>query len=148
MVSIVAKVRQVDYNLGSPRTLVGAGLRPKSDFRRPLDPLIPKHIAHVAENIKSFSPSSSSVTTTSGRTLSYDALVVAAGLQVNWNAIEGLPAALADVSSGVSSIYSFNTCDKAWSDINSLRSGNAVFTQPAGIIKCAGGKAHLSSLSP
>jgi hypothetical protein len=66
-------------------------------------------------------------------------MVVAAGLQINWNNIKGLSSALADNSSGVSSIYSYDTCDKAWNDIDSLRSGNAIFTQPAGIIKCAGG---------
>jgi sulfide:quinone oxidoreductase len=79
------------------------------------------------------------VTTTSGRELSYDALVVTPGLQSNWNAIKGLPEALADSTSGVSSIYSYDTCDKTWSDIEAIRSGKAVFTQPAGVIKCAGG---------
>lgn len=80
------------------------------------------------------------MTTTSGRQLSYDALVVAAGLQINWNGIQGLTSALADPTSGVSSIYSYVTCDKVWDDVESLRSGNAIFTQPAGIIKCAGGE--------
>lgn len=79
------------------------------------------------------------MTTASGRDLSYDILVVAAGLQINWNAIKGLPEALADPKSGVSSIYSYNTCDKTWDDIEGLRSGKAIFTQPAGVIKCAGG---------
>lgn len=126
------------------RTLVGAGLRPKTDFRRSLDSLIPKdRIAHIAENVKSFSPTSSSITTTSGRTLTYDTLVVAAGLKINWDAIPGLSKALADPASGVSSIYSYDTCDKVWNDIENLRSGKAVFTQPAGIIKCAGGKRTL-----
>lgn len=77
--------------------------------------------------------------------MTYDALVVAAGLKINWDAIPGLSKALADPLSGVSSIYSYDTCDKAWNDIESLRTGNAIFTQPAGIIKCAGGKRHLLS---
>lgn len=119
-------------------TLVGAGLRPKTDFRRPLDSLIPKHLTLIPENVQSFSPTTSSVTTTSGRQLSYDTLVVAAGLQINWNGIKGLTSALADPTSGVSSIYSYATCDKVWDDVEGLRSGNAIFTQPAGIIKCAG----------
>jgi len=62
------------------------------------------------------------------------------GLQVNFGAIEGLPKALADASSGVSSIYSYQTCDKAWHDIDALRTGRAIFTQPQGVIKCAGGQ--------
>ncbi|KAI9459472.1 FAD/NAD-P-binding domain-containing protein [Lactarius psammicola] len=57
---------------------------------------------------------------------------------VNFGAIEGLPKALADPSSGVSSIYSYQTCDKVWEDIDALRAGRAIFTQPQGVIKCAG----------
>jgi hypothetical protein len=82
----------------------------------------------------------SSVTTSSGGTVSYDILVVAAGIQINWDAISGgLPEALADPSSGVSSIYSYDTCDKTWHDIDAMRTGKAIFTQPAGPVKCAGG---------
>lgn len=122
------------------RTLVGAGLRPKTDFRRTLSSLIPSdRITHIPENVKSFSPASNEITTASGRSLTYEALIVAAGLKINWGAIPGLSKALADPLSGVSSIYSYDTCDKVWNDIDTLRTGNAVFTQPAGIIKCAGG---------
>jgi len=119
-------------------TLVGAGLGAKTDFRRQLAPLIPKHTTLVPENVHSFSPASSSITTASGREISYEALVVAIGMTTKWDAINGLSRALADPTSGVSSIYSYDTCDKVWADIESLRAGKAVFTQPAGVIKCAG----------
>ncbi|KAH9951347.1 FAD/NAD(P)-binding domain-containing protein [Amylocystis lapponica] len=135
----IAVVDAAEYHYYQPGwTLVGAGLKPKLSTRRPLASLIPAHLAHIPENVKTFSPASSSITTTSGRTISYDSLVVSAGLQTNWSAIAGLPKALADPSSGVSSIYSYETCDKTWADIDSLRSGRAIFTQPAGVIKCAG----------
>lgn len=101
--------------------------------------LIPAHLAYIKENVASFAPEASSVTTSSGRTIGYESLVVATGLQINWGNIKGLPKALADPASGVSSIYSYETCDKVWQDIDSLRSGHAVFTQPAGVVKCAGG---------
>ncbi|CAA7271734.1 unnamed protein product [Cyclocybe aegerita] len=119
-------------------TLVGSGLAPKSDFERPLAPLVPSHISLIPENVKTFSPNTSSVTTTSGRDISYDTLVVATGLQINYDAIKGLPEALADPGSGVSTIYSYQTCDRVWSHIENLKSGSAVFTQPFGVIKCAG----------
>ena len=121
------------------RTLVGAGLLKKTDTRRPLKSLIPQHLAHIPENVQSFSPKSNSVTTTPGRTISYENLVVATGIKINWDGISGLPKALADPSSGVSSIYSYDTADKVWYDIDALRSGKAIFTQPAGVVKCAGG---------
>ncbi|KAJ7097965.1 sulfide-quinone oxidoreductase [Mycena belliarum] len=115
-----------------------AGLKKKTDFVRPLPSLIPSHITLISDRVQKFSPASSSVTTASGRNISYDSLVVAAGIKINWDGIEGLPQALMNSASGVSSIYSYETCDKVWSDIDALRSGNAIFTQPAGVIKCAG----------
>ncbi|KAF8448000.1 hypothetical protein L210DRAFT_3441698 [Boletus edulis BED1] len=119
-------------------TLVGAGLRSKYDFRRPLASLFPPHIAHIGENVATFSPATSSVTTSAGRSITYEALVIAAGLKTNWDSISGLSQALIDPASGVSSIYSFDTCDKTWENIDSLQHGNAIFTQPAGVVKCAG----------
>ncbi|EIW85220.1 sulfide-quinone oxidoreductase [Coniophora puteana RWD-64-598 SS2] len=135
----IAVVDAAEFHYYQPGwTLVGSGLRQKTEFRRPLQSLIPGHITRISENVQSFSPDKSSVKTTSGRTLSYDVLVVAAGLKTNWDSISGLSNALADPSSGVSSIYSYDTCDKVWNDIDGLRSGRAIFTQPAGVIKCAG----------
>ncbi|KAG5727686.1 hypothetical protein E4T56_gene12245 [Termitomyces sp. T112] len=135
----VAIADGADYHYYQPGwTLVGSGLQPKSNYRALLAPLVPKHIAYIPENVKSFSPKTSSVTTATGRELYYDALVVATGLQINWQGIKGLSNALIDPHSGVSSIYSYDTCDKVWDDIEGLRYGKAIFTQPAGIIKCAG----------
>ena len=71
--------------------------------------------------------------------ISYESLVVATGLQINWSTIPGLEKALADPASGVSSIYSYDTADKVWRDIDALQEGKAVFTQPVGVVKCGGG---------
>ncbi|OSX65221.1 hypothetical protein POSPLADRAFT_1178892 [Postia placenta MAD-698-R-SB12] len=135
----IAIVDAADYHYYQPGwTLVGSGLKQKTETRRPLKSLIPSHLAHISETVKEFSPSKSSITTQSGRTVSYESLIVATGLQINWDNISGLSKALADSTSGVSSIYSYETCDKVWSDVEALRSGKAVFTQPAGVVKCAG----------
>ncbi|TBU50693.1 FAD/NAD(P)-binding domain-containing protein [Dichomitus squalens] len=135
----IAILDAAEYHYYQPGwTLVGAGLKQKEETRRNLDTLIPSHLAHIPENVKAFEPKSNSVTTASGRKIGYENLVVATGLQTNWSSIPGLEKALADPSSGVSSIYSYNTADKVWRDIDALRSGKAIFTQPAGVIKCAG----------
>ncbi|KAJ7219231.1 sulfide-quinone oxidoreductase, partial [Mycena pura] len=135
----VAIVDPADNHYYQPGwTLVGAGLKKKTDFVKPLASLVPSHITLISDRVKTFSPTSSSVTTADGRSFSYDSLVVAAGLKINWEGIQGLPQALMNSTSGVSSIYSYETCDKVWTDIDALRSGNAIFTQPAGVIKCAG----------
>jgi sulfide:quinone oxidoreductase len=135
----VAIVDAAEYHYYQPGwTLVGAGLMKKEATRKPLVSLIPPHISLVKDNVKTFTPDSNSVTTASGQTLNYDALVVATGLEIKWDAIKGLKPALEDPSSGVSSIYSYDKCDKVWNDIEGTKKGTALFTQPAGIIKCAG----------
>lgn len=101
--------------------------------------LIPKHAEWIKDTVRTFSPTDNHVTLASGRSIQYEYLIVAAGLQINWNAIKGLPEALVDSTSGVSSIYSYDTCSQTATDIEALRSGKAIFTQPAGVIKCAGG---------
>jgi len=135
----IAIIDPAEYHYYQPGwTLVASGLTNKSKTRRPLSSLIPSHLSHIVDSVKSFEPNDSSITTLAGRKISYDNLVVAAGLQINWNAIQGLTKALADPNSGVSSVYSYDTADKVWSDVQALRSGRAIFTQPAGVIKCAG----------
>ena len=140
----------------SSRTLVGSGLNVKTAFRRPMvtdiypiyfiptnshmqEMLIPQHAEWIKDAVRAFSPADNHVTLASGRSIKYEYLIVAAGLQINWSAIKGLPEALVDSTSGVSSIYSYDTCSKTVADIEALRSGKAIFTQPAGVIKCAGG---------
>lgn len=52
-------------------------------MRKPLSELIPSHISHIPSNVKSFSPNANSITLESGESLSYDFLVVAAGIQTS-----------------------------------------------------------------
>lgn len=63
---------------------------------------------------------------------------MAPGLKTDFSAVKGLQEALADPSSLVSSIYSEKTVEQTWANIQALKSGTAIFTQPAGVIKCAG----------
>ena len=135
----IAIIDPAEYHYYQPGwTLVASGLTNKTKTRRPVSSLIPSHLYHIVDSVKSFEPKDSSIITLAGRKISYDNLVVAAGLQINWNTIQGLARALADPNSGVSSVYSYDTADKVWSDVQALRTGRAIFTQPAGVVKCAG----------
>ncbi|OJJ29787.1 hypothetical protein ASPWEDRAFT_33019 [Aspergillus wentii DTO 134E9] len=119
-------------------TLVGGGLKNKEDLRRPLNSLIDPKLKFYNNGVDTFSPEDNFLTLGNGDKVNYEHLVVAPGISVNNGSIKGLPEALADPSSMVSSIFSYNTCDKVFPTIEKLKSGNAIFTQPAGAIKCAG----------
>jgi len=85
------------------------------------------------------------VTTAGGTTIGYQRLVVCPGLQLDWDKIPGMAQALdtADVSSN----YRFDLAPKTWQRIKALRSGTAVFTMPAGPIKCAGAPQKIAYLA-
>ncbi|CCF54596.1 hypothetical protein NDA11_002830 [Ustilago hordei] len=119
-------------------TLVGGGLKDKRDLRRPLASLLDPKLKHYASSVDTFAPDQNQITLANGNTIAYDQLVVVPGLSINYDTIKGLPKALADSHSLVSTIYGYNTCDKVFDTILKLKSGKAIFTQPAGVIKCAG----------
>ncbi|EEY16677.1 Sulfide:quinone oxidoreductase [Verticillium alfalfae VaMs.102] len=119
-------------------TLVGGGLKSKQDLRRRLSDLIDPKLKFYNNGVGSFSPESNSLTLQDGRTLSYDQLVVASGVSVDFGSVKGLPEALANPDAPVSSIYGYDSCDKVFPSVQKLQKGAAIFTQPAGVIKCAG----------
>lgn len=119
-------------------TLVGGGLKTKEELRRPMESLIDPKLKFYNEGVAKFAPEDNSVTLSNGDKVSYEQLVVAPGVKVNLGSVKGLPEALADPSSMVSSIYGYDYCDKVFRTVQNLNKGSAIFTQPAGVIKCAG----------
>lgn len=120
-------------------TLVGSGLKPLGDFSRPLVDVVPAGVQRYPLRVSAFDPENNAVRTAEGVDLLYDFLVVAPGLETNFAGVKGLESALADPASQVSSIYSNRTVEQVWRNIQSFKKGKAIFTQPAGVIKCAGG---------
>lgn len=125
-----------DYQPGW--TLVGGGLDNKEDFRRPLAGLVDPKLKFYNQPVANFSPNDNAVTLGNGDKVNYEQLVVAPGIQVNFDSIPGLREALADKSSLVSSIYGYDSCSKVWPTIEAFERGHAIFTHPAGPVKCAG----------
>ncbi|EGX92779.1 pyridine nucleotide-disulfide oxidoreductase, putative [Cordyceps militaris CM01] len=119
-------------------TLVGGGLAKKDDFKLKLADIHDAKLTVYQNRVATFEPQESQVVLQNGDRLEYGQLVVCPGISTNYEKIRGLPEALADPSSNVSSIYSYDHCDKVFPNIKQLRGGRALFTQPLGILKCAG----------
>ncbi|KAI1118239.1 FAD/NAD(P)-binding domain-containing protein [Nemania sp. NC0429] len=119
-------------------TLVGSGLRPLDNVQRPLSHVIPDGVKHYPLRVSAFDPENNAVKTSEGVDVSYDYLIAAPGLETNFAGITGLQEALRDPASQVSSIYSEHSVEQVWRNIQAFKKGRAIFTQPAGIIKCAG----------
>lgn len=56
----------------------------------------------------------------------YDFLIVAPGLKINFDAVKGLREGLDNPNGPVSSIYSVDSCEKTWKNIQNLKEGRAV----------------------
>ncbi|KAI0477810.1 FAD/NAD(P)-binding domain-containing protein [Xylariaceae sp. FL0804] len=119
-------------------TLVGTGLRSLEEMQRPMSSIIPSGVKHYPLRVSGFDPENNAVRTNEGVDVTYDYLVVAPGLECNFAGVSGLESALQDPAVPVSSIYSHSTVEKAWKNIQGHKKGQAIFTQPAGVIKCAG----------
>ena len=126
-------------------TLVGGGVFTMEQTRRQEADLIPAGVSWIREAVAGFDPDHNSVSTSGGQTLTYDALVVATGLKLNWEAIQGLPEALGQ--GGVCSNYSKDFAPYTWECIQNFKGGNAVFTCPPMPIKCPGAPQKIAYMA-
>ncbi|MGM8909490.1 NAD(P)/FAD-dependent oxidoreductase [Psychrobacter sp. 1U1] len=102
--------------------------------------LMPTDINWVQENAREFLPDNNQVVTDSGTILDYDYLVIATGLRLGYEQIEGL--SLDDLGTdGIGSVYaSPETALKTWQQMDIFRQtgGRAVMTLAHTDMKCAG----------
>lgn len=118
-------------------TLVGAGVFSKQISERNEGDFIPAGTTWIQDAVKSFDPKNNRVKTHNGKTISYDYLVVAAGIQIDWDKIPGLKESVGKAGTGVCSNYSYETVESTWKNLNGFRGGTAIFTQPNTPIKCS-----------
>jgi len=155
----------VSYQPG--QTLVGAGLWEKSDIVYKRDEHTPSDVTVVKEKAVTFDPKNNSLTTDKGTTVKYDALIIAAGVKLNYGAIKGLEevgelyssgnntAAVSAMNAiGVSSIYTADGAVQTWknmskfvSDAKGGKKVKGVFTHPNTPIKCGGAPKKIMYLT-
>lgn len=126
-------------------TMVGAGIFAPESTRRMVADVWPKGARRIKDSVISFDPEADQVVCASGRRIAYKTLVVATGLKLNWSGIEGLEATLGQ--NGVTSNYRYDLAPYTWQLVQLMRSGTALFTQPAMPIKCAGAPQKAMYLS-
>ena len=142
----VAVIEPSDKHYYQPLwTLVGAGVVSKEETVRDEGDYIPKRATWIHDAVEGFDPENNRVYLKSGRAVSYEFLVVAPGIQLDWGAIKGLPEALG--KDGVTSNYSFDLVDKTWEFLREMKEGNALFTMPSTPVKCAGAPQKIMYLA-
>jgi sulfide:quinone oxidoreductase len=124
-------------------TLVGAGAFNFNDTKKEEKKLIPPGVEWIRDYATTFEPESNLVNTRNNGPISYDALVISSGIQMDVDALPGLSEALK------TDVVCSNYLDpeKTYSVLQNFKGGNAVFTQPSGAIRCGGAPQKIMYLA-
>jgi len=126
-------------------TLVGAGVFDQRNTVKTMASLIPEDVEWIRAAVATFEPEQNRVTLENSRPLSYERLIVAPGIKLDWHGIDGLVETLGH--NGVTSNYRFDLAPYTWNLVQNLKRGRALFTQPPMPIKCAGAPQKAMYLS-
>jgi sulfide:quinone oxidoreductase len=126
-------------------TLVGGGVFPKEITERAQADYTPKGATWIRDAAVAIDPERKQVTTRDGATLSYEQLVVAPGMQLDWQKIDGLEGHLG--RDGICSNYSYESVESTWRFLRGFDGGNAIFTFPSTPITCAGAPQKIMYLA-
>lgn len=118
-------------------TLVGGGDFDINATVRNQADVMPKRVKWIKARCSSFQPEQNQVTLETGEKITYDFLIVAPGIQLDWHKVKGLQETLAKNS--VASNYLFETAPYTWQSAQKIKEGDKViFTNPNTPIKCGG----------
>jgi sulfide:quinone oxidoreductase len=126
-------------------TLVGGGVFQSAQTARDIATLMPHQVHWIKAAVAAFEPEKNVVVLANGRVVDYRQLVVCPGLQLDWDAVDGLRETLG--RNGVTSNYRHDLAPYTWQLVQQLRGGKALFTQPPSPIKCAGAPQKAMYLS-
>ncbi|WP_062350715.1 FAD/NAD(P)-binding oxidoreductase [Bacillus kwashiorkori] len=126
-------------------TLVGGGAAKKQATERTMESVIPEGADWIQQRVATFDPDNNAVTTESGNTITYNYLVVAAGIEINWDGVKGLKETIG--KNNVCTNYSYDYVDYTWESIRNFKGGNAIFTNPNTPVKCGGAPQKIMYLA-
>lgn len=124
-------------------TLVGAGTYNMKDTARPMAGLIPRGVKWIKDRATEVDHDNNRVSTQNHGEITYDFLIPAPGLVMNYSAMEGLDEALKRPEVG----SNYTDPEKVWEVLKNFKGGNALFIQPAGAIKCGGAPQKIMYLA-
>jgi sulfide:quinone oxidoreductase len=104
-------------------TLVGAGVFRKELSERAESAFIPQGADWIQESVAEFQPDQNTVVTNTGRKIGYNHLVVALGIQIDWEKIPGLKEGIGRQQ--ICSNYSYQQVDYTWECVRNCQGGSS-----------------------
>jgi sulfide:quinone oxidoreductase len=134
------------------QTLVGSGVWNLDDISFALKDFVPSGVKLIEDSAKALDPDNNQITISSGEVITYDYMVLATGLELNYQAIKGLKRE--DLgTNGLASIYAPEGAAKTFSQIQEVaKKGKnqkiqTLFTHPKTPIKCGGAPKKIMNLT-
>ena len=109
-------------------TLVGSGVFDIRKTERNEADVMPKGVKWIKQKVTAMLPETNSVELDNGQQVVYQYLVIAAGIQLNWDEIKGLKETLG--KNNVCSNYSFDYAPYTFECIKNFKGGKAIFHNP------------------
>ena len=142
----IAVIDPADIHYYQPGwTMVGGGIFEASDTAKTMGSLIPRGVTWIKSAVAAFEPKVDGVILDGRRVVKSKRLIVAPGLKLAWDRVEGLEATLG--KNGVTSNYRYDLAPYTWNLVKNMKEGRAIFTQPPMPIKCAGAPQKAMYLS-
>ena len=118
-------------------TLVGAGVFDIKKTVRNEESVMPRNVKWIKEAAAFFEPQKNTVITAEGNSYTYDYLVVAPGIQLNWRDVKGLKETIG--KNAVTSNYSYQYAPYTYECVKNIKPGDTIlFTAPSTPTKCGG----------
>jgi sulfide:quinone oxidoreductase len=127
---------------------VGGGIKKASQLVADEVDLIPSKAKWIQTSVKFIDPDAQKLDLENGEQVAYDYLILAPGMQYDWEKIEGLTKD--DIGKdGIHSIYTLEGSTKTWDMIQEFAKtgGNAYFSHPSTPIKCGGAPKKIMYLT-
>lgn len=129
-------------------TLIGGGVYGANDVYKKQEDCIPEGAKWVKDSVVEIDPSKNKITTLKSGVIDYDFLVLAPGLQINWNGVEGISKETLGVGDA-HCIYDYNGAIKAWQGVQKFaqNGGKGIFTDTYTKHKCGGAPKKICLLT-
>ena len=157
----------VSYQPG--QTLIAGGIWELNDILYNRDEFVPKGVKLIKGSVTAFDPKNNKVTVDGSKEISYDQLIVATGINLNYAGIKGLEGEITSAGKdnaatkktvtqdGLHSLYFQDGAVATWKGIQELIAKakahkgpeklQAVFTHPRGPLKCGGAPKKIMYLT-
>lgn len=121
-------------------TLIAAGLKPAQYSVSTTARWLPSGATWIESRAAEIDPEAKRVTTEAGRSVDYDYLVIATGLELDWAAVDGFSLDMVG-ENGIGAVYAGpEYAEKTWAAMDRFtdQGGVGLFMRPATEMKCAG----------